>query len=100
MAKRHLFLRVYEAVKTVLLLGLLLALAGIGAWSAIRGRGPLAGALVAREECRQDYARAHTRADSAAVDNHTPVVSKGQAAFAKSCAVMRADGDFGTPPRR
>jgi hypothetical protein len=60
----------------------------------LRGRGPLGPSAVAREECRDGYRRARTAADSAMVDRWTPVSSKAQAAFAKSCALMRRDGDL------
>jgi hypothetical protein len=98
LADRHPLRRAFEATKTTLIVIFVLVLAGLGAWSAVRGRGPLGPSLVAREECRAAYRRARTPGDSAAVDRLTPVVSKGQAAFAKSCALMRRDGDLAAGP--
>ena len=72
----------------------LLALAVFAAINVIRGRGPLGPSAVAREECRNGYRRARTATDSAMVDAWTPVTSKQQAVFSKSCALMRRDGDI------
>ena len=72
----------------------LLALAVVAAINVLRGRGPLGPSAAAREDCRTGYRRARTAADSAMVDAWTPVTSKEQAAFAKSCALMRRDGDI------
>jgi hypothetical protein len=72
----------------------LLALAAVAAVNVVCGRGPLGSSAAAREECRNGYRRARTAADSAMVDAWTPVTSTRQAAFAKSCALMRRDGDI------
>ena len=80
--------------KTLLTMGALLLLAGMAAWSAIRGRGPIGAHRIAAEDCRAGYRRARTAADSSMVDYQTPIVSKTQAAFAKSCKMMRLDGDL------
>jgi hypothetical protein len=77
------------------------ALLAVVALSLVRGRGPLGSSRVAREQCFAGYRRVRSAADSAMVDSWTPVLSKAQAAFARSCALMRRDGDLqpAGPPR-
>ena len=97
MPTRHPLRHVLGTVRTTLAVVLLGLLAGV--WSPVRGRGPLATSRAAQEQCRAAYAQARSARDSAMVDVVTPVTSRGQAAFAKSCALIRTDGDFGPAGR-
>ena len=60
----------------------------------VRGEGPQGSTRAAREQCLAGYRRARSATDSAMVDSWTPVLSKSQAAFASSCALMRRTGQL------
>ena len=90
--------RLTKEGKTVLKGAAFALLVVIALWSVIRGRGPGGANRVAAVDCRAAYQRARTATESSMVDRQTPIVSKGQAAFAKSCEMMRLDGDLNGLP--
>jgi hypothetical protein len=87
-------------LKTGLAILALIAVSGIAAavvLSLVRGDGPPGSTRAARELCLAGYRRARSAADSSIVDAWTPVISKSQAAFAKSCALVRREGELQAP---
>jgi hypothetical protein len=50
--------------------------------------------IQAWEWCRAGYEQALTLADSSAVDNRRPIVSRGQAEAALTCRTLRGSGRF------
>ena len=73
---------------------LLVVLAGAGAVLLNTWRRPGQGFAdeVALQQCAAAYARARGAADTAATDRMRPIISRGQAARALTCRVMRERG--------
>jgi len=89
-----------KAALTILALVATAALLVAVVLSLVRGRGPVGSSEAAREQCLAGYRRARSAADSAMVDAWTPVLSKGQAPFAKPCVLIRRDGELEPPGGR
>jgi hypothetical protein len=79
---------------TVLALVTCVGLLGAVAVHLAGGGGPPGSSQAARDQCLARYRRARSAADSAMVDSWAPVLSKVQAAFAKSCGLMRRAGEL------
>jgi hypothetical protein len=66
-----------------------LAIASVVGWLLLRRPARLAEDAQAWTLCEQGYRRARVAADTQAVDNQQPVISRAQASVALTCGAMR-----------